>query len=299
MTGRQKEWKRCGWIGLGAMGNPLSRRLLTAGYEMHGCDPNPDAVSRIVDAGGRAADTPADLAAKAEIIFSMVPNDAVLAEIVSGSNGIAGSIGPGQVYIDLSTVSPAGSAAGVEAIAKTDASYLRCPVSGSTGNAENGTLTLLMSGPDDAVKDVEDVLACFGENRLYFGPGEEARIVKLMINMMVGVMPALIGEALEFGVRQGLPRDVAVDAINNSVAATPLSRYKSDMLKSGDWTPMANTDLVSKDMDLAMAIGKDQHIPLPFTAMVRQYYAMLQAGGNGDDDFFRVSTWPNWGGKND
>lgn len=281
------------------MGNPLSRRLLSDGYELFGCDPDPKAVERIVAAGAVAAVTPAEVAGAARLIFSMVPNDAVLHEIVSGPEGIARTIKSGQVYVDLSTVSPDASARVAEALSGTGAAYLRCPVSGSTSNAENGTLTLLVSGPEDTFGSISGVLSRFGENQLYFGPGEEARTVKLMVNMMVGVMPALIGEAVEFGTRQGLTREAAVDAINNSVAATPLSRYKGDMLKSGDWNPMASTNLVAKDMDLAMAIGKDRHIPLPFTAMVRQYYAMLQAGGQGGDDFFKVSTWPKWGDGND
>ena len=229
----------------------------------------------------------------------MVPNDAVLKNIVSGPDGIAGTIGPGQVFVDLSTVSPDASAAVAEALAATGAAYLRCPVSGSTSNAENGTLTLLVSGPEDSFRSISSTLARFGENQLYFGVAEEARIVKLMVNMMVAVMPALIGEAIEFGVEQGLSREAAVEAINNSVAATPLSRYKSDMLKSRDWSPMATTNLVAKDMDLALAIATNRHIALPFTSMVRQYYAQLQARGGGGDDFFKVTTWPRWGAEDD
>ncbi|MDF2372994.1 MAG: NAD(P)-dependent oxidoreductase [Rhizobiaceae bacterium] len=299
MTARSTKMRRCGWIGIGTMGNPLSRRLMSAGFELRGYDPDPGAMERIVAAGATAAESPAMVAEMADVVFSMVPNDNILLDIVSGPDGIARTIRPGSVHVDLSTVSPEASARVAEVMSGTGAAYLRCPVSGSTSNAESGSLTLLVSGPEDAVEDLSAILSVFGENRLYFGAGEEARIVKLMINMMVGVMPALIGEAVEFGVRQGLPRDTAIEAINNSVAATPLGRYKSDMLKSEDWSPMATTDLVAKDMDLAMAIGRDQHIPLTLTTMVRQYYAMLQAGGDGGNDFFKVSTWPKWGGKDD
>ena len=221
MTARSTKMRRCGWIGIGTMGNPLSRRLMSAGFELRGYDPDPSAMERIVAAGATAAESPAMVAEMADVVFSMVPNDNVLLDIVSGPDGIARTIRPGSVHVDLSTVSPEASARVAEVMSGTGAAYLRCPVSGSTSNAESGSLTLLVSGPEDAVEDLSAILSVFGENRLYFGAGEEARIVKLMINMMVGVMPALIGEAVEFGVRQGLPRDTAIEAINNSRSCNP------------------------------------------------------------------------------
>ncbi|WP_458096108.1 NAD(P)-dependent oxidoreductase [Roseomonas sp. WA12] len=281
-----------GWIGVGRMGTPLCRRLLDAGATLSVTDTDPARIAPLAEAGARPNATAAAMAEGADILLSMVPNDAALLAVTLGPGGVAEAIRPGQVFIDLSTVSPATSARVAEALAARGADYLRCPVSGSTATAAAGTLTIFASGPDAALDRCAPLLGVLGKETLRCGAAEEARAVKLMVNMVVALTPAVIGEALAFGTRLGLDWEGMIDALSHSVVASPLLAYKAEMLKARDWTPAADVDLVAKDLDLALAVGQREGAPMPLSALARQFAAAYQASGEGGLDFFRVATWP-------
>ncbi|MFC7555865.1 NAD(P)-dependent oxidoreductase [Pseudoroseomonas wenyumeiae] len=284
-------WK-LGWIGVGRMGTPLCRRLLEAGAEVTATDPDHTRIAALAQEGLRAAMTAAGLAEQTDIILSMVPNDAALLAVTLGPGGLAEEIRPGQVFIDLSTVSPATSAQVAEALAARGADYLRCPVSGSTSTAASGTLTIFASGPEAALDRCAPLLGVLGKETLRCGTAEEARAVKLMVNLVVALTPAIIGEALAFGGRLGLDWEAMVEALSKSVVASPLLAYKAGMLKARDWTPAADLDLIAKDLDLALAVGLREGAPMPLSALARQFAAAYQASGEGELDFFRLATWP-------
>jgi len=284
-------WK-LGWIGVGRMGTPLCHRLIEAGAALSVADTDPARVAPLAAAGAQPAVTAAALAEGVDIVLSMVPNDLALLSVVTGPGGLTETMRPGQVLIDLSTVSPAASARVAEAMAARGAEYLRCPVSGSTTTAASGALTIFASGPDAALDRCAPLLSVIGRETLRCGPAEEARAVKLMVNMVVAMTPAIIGEALAFGGRLGLDWSSMVDALSSSVVASPLLAYKAEMLKARDWTPAADVDLVAKDLDLALAVGQREGAPMPLSAMARQFAAAYQASGEGGLDFFRVATWP-------
>jgi 3-hydroxyisobutyrate dehydrogenase len=283
------EGTRVAWIGVGRMGAPMSRRLLAAGAQLIACDRDPARVQALVAAGATAAASPAEAARRADISISMVPDDAALEAVIGGQGGIAEAAHPGLVHMDMSTVSPAVSARVAEALAPTGAAYLRCPVSGSTVTAAAGQLAFFVSGPAGALARCAPLLDALGTKRLHVGTAEEARALKLLVNMVVAAMPVLLGEAITFGTRLGLPREVVVDALGQSVVASPLLAYKADALKARDWTPAASIDLLSKDLDLALITGREAGLAQPFTESVRAAYAALQAKGDGGLDFFRLS----------
>jgi 3-hydroxyisobutyrate dehydrogenase len=289
--GALEGWK-LGWIGAGRMGTPLCRRLLDAGATLFVTDTDPARVAHLATEGARPAATAAALAEESNIILSMVPNDMALLSVVTGPGGVAEEIRPGQVFIDLSTVSPDTSSHVAEAMAARGADYLRCPVSGSTSTAEAGALTIFASGPEGTLDRCAPLLGVLGKETLRCGATEEARAVKLMVNMIVAVTPAIIGEALAFGGRLGLDWTQMIDALSRSVVASPLLGYKAEMLKARDWTPAADVDLVAKDLDLALAVGQREGAPMPISALARQLAAAYQASGEGGLDFFRVATWP-------
>ncbi|MBO1073513.1 NAD(P)-dependent oxidoreductase [Roseomonas marmotae] len=284
-------WK-LGWIGVGRMGTPLCRRLLEAGAEVTATDPDHTRIAALANEGLHAAMTAAGLAEQTEIILSMVPNDAALLAVTLGPGGLVEEIRPGQVFIDLSTVSPATSAQVAEAMAARGADYLRCPVSGSTSTAASGALTIFASGPEAALDRCAPLLGVLGKETMRCGTAEEARAVKLMVNLVVALTPAIIGEALAFGGRLGLDWEAMVEALSKSVVASPLLAYKAEMLKARDWTPTADLDLIAKDLDLALAVGLREGAPMPLSALARQFAAAYQASGEGELDFFRLATWP-------
>jgi len=283
---------RLGWIGVGKMGTPLCANLLEAGFDLSVVDTDPARVAEMVARGAKRCADAAALARNVDVVFSMVPNDAALLSIVAGERGVARTIGPGQVFVDLSTVSPARSGRVAELLASTGAQYLRSPVSGSTANAAAGSLALYCSGPQSALERVRPALERMGNRLTYCGQSEEARVLKLLINMIVCMTPAIVGEALSLGAKSGLDWSQMIDAIGQSVGASPVIGYKADMMKRRDWRPMATIDLVEKDLALALEWGRTKRAPMPLTGMVHQFNAAFQERGDGGLDFFSLLTWP-------
>ncbi len=281
---------RIGWIGLGRMGEPMSRRLLAAGASLLACDRDAARTALLAEAGASPVASPAEAARLADITISMVPDDEALLAVVAGEDGIAAGARPGLLHIDMSTVSPAASARVAETLARTGAAYLRCPVSGSTATAAAGQLAFFVSGPAEALERAAPVLERLGSKRLHVGAAEEARVLKLLVNMVVAAMPVLLGEVVAFGTRLGLPRDLVVDALGQSVVASPLLAYKAEVMKAQDWTPAASIDLLSKDLDLAQQAAREAGLAQPMADLVRAAYASRQAAGEGELDFFRLSA---------
>lgn len=287
-----KDDNRIGWIGVGNLGEPICKNLLRSSIELCVCDINPKQTAKLADEGAVIADTPAEVAKQSQIVFSAMPSDEALLAIVSDENGLAGSLGQGQIFVDISTVSPRTSANVAKRLEATGCSYLRATVSGSQANAEAGTLGMFCSGPRKAFDQCLPILQIVGKDPSYNGSGEEARILKLLVNIIVIATPILVGEALAFGRRSGLDWKQMIDAISSSVGASPVINYKTDSMKERDWTPMATIDLTAKDLALALEWGRENRVPMPFASLVQQLTSGFQASGDGDKDFFYTLTWP-------
>jgi 3-hydroxyisobutyrate dehydrogenase-like beta-hydroxyacid dehydrogenase len=275
-----------GWIGVGKMGTPMSTNLLNAGYKLTVFDVVPAAMKALVDQGANPAESPAEVADQADIIISMIPDDAALEEISTGTLGIFKSSKQGIIYIDMSTVSPAVSARIAEIAEKKGIQYLRAPVSGSTESAVTAALTILVSGPEDTFDQCRHIFETLGQKVFYAGPGDQARYLKLLINMMVGITSAMTAEALVFGKRGGIDWDQMIDIINNSVVASPLIGFKVQLLKERGFAPMFTAAQMAKDFDLALDSGRKTDTPMPLTALTRQLYGAMKATGKGELDYF-------------
>jgi len=275
-----------GWIGVGKMGTPMSTNLLNAGYKLTVFDIVPAAMKTLIDQGAGSAESPQEVAGQADIVISMIPDDPALEEISTGTRGIFKDARPGMIYIDMSTVSPATSARVSEAAEKKGIQYLRAPVSGSTDSAANATLTILASGPREAYDRCGDIFEKLGHKVFYVGPGEQARFLKLLVNMMVGITSAMTAEALTFGKRGGIDWDLMIDIINNSVLASPLIGFKVQLLKEREFAPMFTAAQMAKDFDLALDTGRKTNTPMPLTALTRQLYGAMKATGKGELDYF-------------
>lgn len=281
-----------GWIGVGNLGEPICRNLLNAGLHLTICDIDPARTASLVKEGAQAVCNPAEVANIADIIFSAMPSDTALQSVVAGENGLASSLTPDQIFVDISTVSPRTSADIADLIQPTGACYLRATVSGSTANAASGTLGMYCSGPKNAYDKCLTVLEKIANRVSYNGTGEEARILKLLVNIIVIATPALVGEALAFGRRSGLDWHAMIDAISNSAGASPVINYKTDCMKNRDWDPMATINLTAKDLALALEWGQENGAPMPFASLVQQLTSGFQASGDGEKDFFYTLTWP-------
>jgi 3-hydroxyisobutyrate dehydrogenase-like beta-hydroxyacid dehydrogenase len=277
---------RVGWAGIGKMGGPMSRRVLDAGYELAVYEPLPENRATIVAEGANVAHSLEDLSSAADVIVSTIPNDAILRDLVFGSGGLSEVMKPGQVLVEMSTVSPDISAEIGEALAAKGIAYLRAPVSGSTITASTGNLSVMASGPEDAYRMVEPMFSCFASKRFYLGKAEEARYLKLVINHLVGAMAALLGEALTLGLKGDLSVDTMLNVICESAVASPLIAYKRDLLVNRNFDPAFSVSQMMKDFDLILGAAKSDHVPMYLASMIRQQYEAAYADGLSEKDFF-------------
>lgn len=273
-----------GWVGIGAMGWPMSRRLAAAGLPLTVCDRDPARQAQARAQGMALAASPADAGRKADIVFSMVYDDAALNAVVEGlggSEGLATAMRPGTLLVEMSTVSPAASARVAGRLAAAGIAYLRAPVSGSVALAEAGTLTIFASGNRADFERITPVLRHISESRHFVGADESARVVKLAINLMVATSTALIGEALAFGESQGLEREALVNALNASIVGSRHYQARAAALKSRCYGSSGPVDLVRKDLALVLALAGRCGVELPLTARVDDDLSHLQARGDG------------------
>ena len=272
-----------GWIGLGKMGVPMASHLLAAGFALtvHNRNPGPEAALR--DAGADVAASPSDVAASAGIIVSMISDDAALG--TDGATGIFGAAAPGALYIDMSTVSLDMSARVAARAAECGIGYLRAPVSGGVALAVAGTITVLASGARDDYERAKPVFDAMAKKSFYVGGAEEARYIKLALNMMVGTTGAMMSEALVFAERGGAARDTILDVMGESAIASPLVGYKLEPLRQRNFAPTFSARQMAKDFDLLLGAARRTDTPLPLSAMVRQMWSSMIAAGSGEEDF--------------
>jgi 3-hydroxyisobutyrate dehydrogenase-like beta-hydroxyacid dehydrogenase len=192
----------------------------------------------------------------------------------------------GSTFIETSTVSPKASANVAQMLAASGIDYLRCPVSGSTATAEARQLTVLASGSRATFDKCLPVLQCFSAKQYHVGDGEQARYLKLVLNAMVGATSALVAEALAIGRSGHLEMATMLEVINNSAVASPVIRYKTQMMIDDNYAPAFPVTGMMKDFDIALGVAGEQKLTLPLLSQIRQSYEAAFLNGAGDQDFF-------------
>jgi len=270
---------RIGWIGAGKMGGPMSCNVISAGGAVTVFDPVAANMAAVVAAGGVQGASNQVLAADSDIVVSMIPNDAVLHSVVLGDDGIFAVMKPGSVYLDMSTVSPEASADVAAAADLAGIGYLRAPVSGSTALAEAGKLTIMASGPRDAFDRCLPLFEAMGAQNFYLGDSDQARYLKLVVNLLVGTTGAVLAEALTLGRKGGLDWEQMLDVIGVSAAASPYIQYNLDPLKARDFTALFTTEQMVKDSRLICEAGAASDVPMAIgNAMLQIFEDTIEAG---------------------
>ena len=282
--------QKIGWIGLGKMGDPMSKNLIKAGYPVTVWNRTAGKTTALAEAGAQVADSIKDMVAESDVIISMISDDPVLEAVSIGAGGAFEAAKKGAIFIDMSTVSPVASARVAEGAENAGLQYLRAPVSGSTALATAGTLTIFASGPKDAYDACVDIFGSMGQKSFHVGAAEEARILKLVLNMMVGMTSAMVGEALTFGKKGGMDWEQMIEIVGNSVVASPLVAYKAQALKDRNFAPAFTAAQMAKDFDIALDTANENNAPMPMTSMVKKGYESMKAKGKGDLDFFAYLT---------
>lgn len=280
------ETLRVGWAGIGKMGAPMCRRVLENGYAVTVYEPLPENRASVVAQGANVAHSLEDLVEASDVVVLTIPNDAVLHQLTLAPAALVELLKPGQIVVEMSTVSPELSAEVAEALDRKAIAYLRAPVSGSTITASSGMLSVMVSGSQEAYRSIEPILACFSSKRFYLGEGEEARYLKLVLNALVGATAALLGEALTLGLKGNLSVETMLNVICESAVASPLIAYKRDLLVNRNFDPAFSVSQMMKDFDLILGAAKSDHVPMYLASMIRQQYEAAFAEGLAEKDFF-------------
>ena len=274
-----------GFIGLGAMGGRVTKRLLDAGHTVTGFNRTKSKAQWLLDAGMQWADTPRAVAVSADIIFSMVTNTNALQEIFSGSDGILDGLGPGKIYIDMSTVSPHASRELAEQVAAKGARMLDVPVSGSVITLEQGNLSLMVGGEEAIFKQVEPVLLDIGPKVNYVGTNGKAVLMKIAINLNLQVQIQGFYEGLLLAVKGGIPLETALEVMLNSVIASPSLKYRTPFILQAPDEAWFNVNMMQKDMLLALEMSRELNVPVPAVATCNEILTSARAMGLEKEDF--------------
>lgn len=275
-----------GFVGLGAMGGRLARRLLDAGHAVAGYNRTPDRARDLVARGMIPAATPRAAAEKAEAVFSMVTDDAALRAVALGDDGILAGLRPGAVYVEMSTVSPAVTRELGAAVAGRGAAMLDAPVSGSTITVEQGQASFMVGGDPAALERVRPYLLAMGVAVTHVGALGLAKTMKVAANLGLAVQMLAFSEAVLLAEKSSIPRAVAVEALLKSVIASPMVKYRGPFVVGAmPREAWFNVGMIQKDLQLALDQGRAVGVPLPTTALTQEWLTMARGLGLGHYDF--------------
>ena len=254
---------KLGFVGLGNMGGNMAKRLLAAGYAVWGESTSRATAEPLVAEGLQWRDNPREVAEVADLIFTSLPDDRVLEEVASQEDGILAGLGPGKVWVDVSTVSPQVSREIAERVGDRGAAMLDAPVSGSVPQVQSGTLTIMVGGDEQAYERVEPILRELG-TPTHVGENGQGLALKLAINISLAVQMLAFAEGLLLATRSGVDPKRALDVMESSPIGSPMLRARSALILDPP-TDEAWFDLafMRKDIELALDAAKGLGIPLP------------------------------------
>lgn len=280
--------ERVGFIGLGAMGTPMAWNIHRGGYELSVFNRTATRAAPFRERGISVADSPADLARHADIVVIMVTGPGDLLEVLEGESGVLPGLGRGMTVINMSTVSREATTRAARLVRGTGARFVDAPVSGTVKPAENAELVILAGGESEDIDLVEPLLLSMGKQVIRCGDIGQGTDMKLVINLMLGGMMALLAEGLATSEVLGLAGERVLEALDNGALAAPMYQVKGRAIRDGAYEKQFPVDLVFKDLNLALETAGRHGQPLHATAAVRELYSAAHGAGLGDEDLSAV-----------
>jgi 3-hydroxyisobutyrate dehydrogenase-like beta-hydroxyacid dehydrogenase len=259
-----------GFVGLGAMGSRIAGRLVDSGNQVYATNRTKAKAQPLIDRGLRWRESPREVAAAAEVVFSMVTDDAALGAITSGPDGILAGLEDGKVYVDMSTVSPRASRQLAERVDWRGAQMLDAPVSGSIPQAESGTLAIMVGGERQAFASVEPLLRELGQTVTHIGTNGQGLLLKLAINISLAVQTLAFSEGLLLAERGGIDPRLAAEVMSTSSIGSPMLRARIPLFLDLPEQAWFDVELMQKDIRLARQTADDLQIPLPSATVADQ-----------------------------
>ncbi len=276
--------KKIGYIGLGLMGKSMARNILKAGFPLVVHNRSRAAVKELVQEGAREAFSPAELASQVDIVFTNLPDSPDVEHVALGEGGILEGAYDGLIFVDNSTIKPATSRHIAEILAKKDVRALDAPVSGGDVGARDGTLSIMVGGPEDAFLEVYPVFQAMGKNITRIGESGTGQIAKAANQIMVAAQMVAMGELLIFAQKCGADPHKVIQAIQGGAAQCWALDKKPARLFAGERRPGFKAYMQAKDLNIVIETARQYGIPLPATAITAQLYNSMIQQDMGEQD---------------
>lgn len=275
--------EQIGFIGLGIMGLPMAKRLLEAGYQLLVNDVSPERVEILTRLGARSAAC-SQIGQECGLVFTILPNGSIVQRVLFAPDGVAGSLAPGSLVVDMSSVTPGDSKICAEKLGTLGCRFLDSPVSGGEPGAVNGTLAFMVGG-DSA--DFERAKPCFevmGASATLVGPVGSGSVTKLANQIIVNMGIAAVSEAMVLATRAGADPGRVFQAIRGGLAGSAVLEAKAPMMLRRDFKPGGKISINHKDVKNVIATAHELDVPLPLTAQLFEIMQALKVGGHMDED---------------
>ena len=283
-----------GLIGLGAMGRGMAQSLRRAGYLVHVSDVRLEATRAFVADGGVACAHPADVAARCDVVVSVVVNAAQTESVLFGEHGAAAAMKPGHLFVMCSTVDPNVSIAFEQRLAERGVLYLDAPISGGAAKAASGQMTMMTAGRPEAYAKAGGALDAMAAQVYKLGDkaGNGSK-VKIINQLLAGVHIAAAAEAMALGLREGVDPAALYEVITHSAGSSWMFENRMAHVLAADYTPLSAVDIFVKDLGLVLDLARSSKFPLPLSSTAHQMFMQASTAGYGrEDDSAVIKIFP-------
>ena len=276
--------KKIGFIGLGIMGKPMAKNLIKAGYNLVVFDVNGNAIKELADAGAQEGLSSKDVAARTEIIITMLPNSPHVKEVLLGKDGVMEGARPGSIVVDMSSIAPMVSKEVSGKLKEKGVFMLDAPVSGGEPKAVEGTLAIMAGGTEVIFEEVKDILLKMGSSAVYVGDIGSGNVAKLANQIIVALNIAAMSEAMVLATKAGVDPQKVFNAIRGGLAGSTVLNAKMPLVLKGDFKPGFRIELHIKDLMNAMDTAHEVGAPIPLTSTVLEIMQALKVDGKAKED---------------
>jgi 3-hydroxyisobutyrate dehydrogenase len=283
---------KIGFIGTGTMGRPMVNNLVKKGFAVAAYDIVPAALAAAVELGAEPAGSIAGAASRCDLVITMLPSSANVEAVYLGAGGILEAAPAGRLCVDMSTINPATAQRVAARLEERKVRFLDAPVSGGVGGAVAGTLAIMVGGEARDLEEARPALAAMGSNIIHVGPVGAGEVAKLCNNLISGTALVAVAEAFRIGEAFGVDPQILTEVIAKSSGATwvmehahPVPGIKPHAASSRDYAPGFMTDLMAKDLGLAVDAARQKRVPVGVAAVAHQLYRIASAHGLGRRDF--------------
>ncbi len=276
--------KKIGFIGLGIMGKPMARNLIKAGYPLIIYDIRPEPVKELVSAGAEEGKSSADVASQSEVVITMLPNSPHVKEVVLGKDGVLEGAGKELILLDMSSIAPLVSIEVSKKATEKGVKMLDAPVSGGEPKAIDGTLAIMVGGPESVFNDVKEILNVMSASLTLVGEIGSGNTAKLANQIIVALNIAAMSEAMVLATKAGVDPEKVYRAIRDGLAGSTVLDAKMPLVLQGNFNPGFRIELHIKDLSNALETAHELDVPVPLSSQVLEYMHALKVDGHGRDD---------------